>query len=59
MLIFRALRLNFWKWRSDQYDASFLRIGSDKEIKEWFERFIEEILIEESSLEDAYDFFKS
>lgn len=30
----------FWSWRSDQYDASWLAIGSDDEIVEWFLKFV-------------------
>ena len=30
----------FWHWRSEQYDASWLSIGGDREIKEWFNKFV-------------------
>jgi hypothetical protein len=30
----------FWRWRSDQYDASWLIIGSDDEIVEWFLKYV-------------------
>jgi hypothetical protein len=30
----------FWEWRSREYDASWLTIGSDAEILEWFDRLI-------------------
>jgi len=35
----------FWRWRSEQYaslhyDASWLMIGDDDEVVEWFKKFL-------------------
>jgi len=31
----------FWSWRSQQYDATWLVLHDDDEIREWFDKFIE------------------
>lgn len=30
----------FWRWRSEQYDASWLTIRSDDEVIEWFLKYV-------------------
>lgn len=32
--------IDFWRWRSEQYDASWLAVMSEEEILEWFNKFI-------------------
>jgi hypothetical protein len=31
---------DFWRWRSDQYDASFLSMCNEDDIKEYFRRWL-------------------
>ena len=33
--------IDFWRWRSSEWDSSFLSVGSDDEILEWFTKFIQ------------------
>jgi hypothetical protein len=32
--------IDFWRWRSSEWDASFLRVTSDSEVLSWFRKFI-------------------
>lgn len=32
--------IDFWHWRSNEWDSSFLSVRSDDEILEWFTKFI-------------------
>lgn len=40
VLLSASEAIYFWHWRSDQYDASWLMVSSDKDISEWFLKFI-------------------
>ena len=36
----------FWRWRSEIFDSTFLCVGSEQEILEYFIKYIEEIDID-------------
>jgi hypothetical protein len=38
--------IDFWKWRSEEWDSSFLSSGNDSEILEWFQKFIQFVGVE-------------
>jgi len=44
--------IDFWKWRSDEWDSSFLSVHDDSEILEWFRKFIHFIGVEQDDDEE-------
>jgi len=32
--------IEFWRWRSDRYDANWLIVRSDKDVVQWFDEFL-------------------
>ena len=39
--------IDFWRWRSSEWDSSFLTLmGGEKEILDWFGKFIQYIGVE-------------
>ena len=38
--------IDFWIWRSNEWDSSFLSVGGDDETLEWFQKFIQFVGVE-------------
>jgi hypothetical protein len=38
--------IDFWHWRSNEWDSSFLFVHDDSEILEWFQEFIQFVGVE-------------
>lgn len=48
----------FWRWRSAQYDASFLCEDPPEQIIEWFTKFVNEALQPDPNDDDRYDCYR-
>jgi len=46
--------IDFWLHRSNEWDSSWLSVGNDSEILEWFQKFIKFIGVEPDDDEEEY-----
>jgi len=46
--------IDFWHWRSNEWDSSFLSVHDDSEILEWFQKFIQFVGVETDENEEEY-----
>ena len=46
--------IDFWHWRSEEWDASWLSNGDDHEILEFFQKFIKFVGVEPDENEEEY-----
>jgi len=46
--------IDFWHHRSNEWDSSFLSVGGDSEILEWFQKFIQFVGVETDEAEEDY-----
>lgn len=46
--------IDFWKWRSEEWDSSFLSRANDSEILEYFQKFIQFVGVETNEDEEDY-----
>ena len=46
--------IDFWHWRSNEWDSSFLSVHDDSEILEWFQKFIKFIGVEPDEDDEEY-----
>lgn len=46
--------IDFWHWRSNEWDSSFLSVHDDSEILEWFGKFLKFVGVETDGDEEEY-----
>jgi hypothetical protein len=46
--------IDFWKWRSQEWDSSFLSVGGDDEILDFFRRFVKFFGVETDEEKEEY-----